>query len=176
VEAACVIIKNEFKSVSLQMPQIILSTRIHGSIETCFNLSRSIDLHQESMKHTGEQAVAGVTKGLIELDESVTWKARHFGIMMKLTSKITEFQFPTMFIDEMISGPFHSMKHRHTFKVSEGYTLMIDEFDYTSPLGILGNVADVIFLESYMKKLLSQRNHIIKNIAESSRANEYTII
>lgn len=120
------------------------------------------------MKHTGEQAVTGITEGLIELGESVTWKARHFGIVMKLTSRITEFSFPAMFVDEMVDGPFHTMKHRHIFQVKEGYTLMVDEFEYKSPLGILGKVADLVFLKSYMKKLLNQRNHILKNIAESS--------
>jgi ligand-binding SRPBCC domain-containing protein len=150
------------------MPRILLNTRIHAPLDVCFNLARSIDLHQESMKHTGEQAIAGTTEGLIEFGESVTWKARHFGIIMKLTSKITEFQFPDMFTDKMVNGPFQSMKHRHIFQMSDGHTLMVDEFEYTSPLGILGKVADSIFLESYMKKLLIQRNHVIKNIAESA--------
>ena len=73
-----------------------------------------------------------------------------------------------MFVDEMVDGPFHTMKHRHIFQVKEGYTLMVDEFEYKSPLGILGKVADLVFLKSYMNKLLNQRNHILKNIAESS--------
>jgi ligand-binding SRPBCC domain-containing protein len=105
------------------MPLIILNTRINAPLEICFDLARSIDLHQESMKHTGEQAVAGITEGLIDLGESVTWKAEHFGIVMKLTSRITEFSFPDMFVDEMVSGPFHNMRHRHIFQVKEGYTL-----------------------------------------------------
>ena len=150
------------------MPKIILNTHIYAPLETCFNLARSIDLHKESMKHTSEQAVAGITEGLIELGESVTFRARHFGIVMKLTSTITEFQYPDMFIDEMVKGPFHNMKHRHIFQMSHGYTVMVDEFVYTSPLGILGKLVDTIFLESYMKKLLIKRNHILKYIAESS--------
>ncbi|RZK09719.1 MAG: cell division protein, partial [Flavobacterium sp.] len=150
------------------MPRIILKTLIYAPIETCFNLARSIDLHKESMKHTNEQAVAGTIEGLIELGESVTFKARHFGITMKLTSKITEFQYPDMFMDEMVKGPFDSMKHRHIFQASEAYTIMVDEFEYTSPLGILGKFADTLFLKSYMKKLLRQRNHILKDTAESS--------
>jgi len=150
------------------MPKIILNTNIYAPLETCFNLARSIDLHKESMKHTSEQAIAGITEGLIGLGESVTFKAKHFGFVMELTSKITKFQYPDIFIDEMVKGPFHNMKHTHIFHVSQGYTVMIDEFEYTSPLGILGKLVDTIFLESYMKKLLTQRNHILKDIAESS--------
>ena len=72
-----------------------------------------------------------------------------------------------MFVDEMVKGPFQSMKHRHLFQADEGATLMIDEFDYTSPLGILGKAADFLFLRIYMKMLLTKRNDIIKKVAES---------
>jgi hypothetical protein len=82
------------------MPRFILTTHIKAPIEVCFDLARSIDLHLETMQHTSEIAIAGVTSGLIRLDETVTWKARHFGIMMKLTSKITECSSPEIFADE----------------------------------------------------------------------------
>ena len=42
------------------MPVIDISTVIAAPIERCFDLSRSIDLHLESMSHTNERAVAGV--------------------------------------------------------------------------------------------------------------------
>jgi hypothetical protein len=61
------------------MPRIVLKTEIDAPIEVCFDLSRSIDLHQISTAHTNEQAIDGVTSGLINLHESVTWRARHFG-------------------------------------------------------------------------------------------------
>jgi hypothetical protein len=40
-------------------------TLIHAPVGRCFNLSRSIDLHKASTARTGEQAIAGVTAGLI---------------------------------------------------------------------------------------------------------------
>jgi len=54
-----------------------------------FNLSRSIDLHKISTADTNEEAVAGKTAGCIGMGESVTWKAKHFGVTQLLTSKIT---------------------------------------------------------------------------------------
>lgn len=44
---------------------------------------------------------------------------------------------------------------------------MIDYFDYTSPFGILGRIADTLFLEKYMRNLLAKRNQIIKEFAET---------
>ena len=69
------------------MPLIELHTEINADIKTCFDLSRNIDFHKESLKHSNEKAIAGKTFGLIELGEWVTWEAVHFGVKQKLTSE-----------------------------------------------------------------------------------------
>ena len=74
-----------------KMPRIELKTEIKADRNIVFDLSRSIDLHKISTEQTNEEAIAGKTSGLIGMDESVTWRAKHFGIYQKLTSKITEF-------------------------------------------------------------------------------------
>jgi ligand-binding SRPBCC domain-containing protein len=151
------------------MPRIELQTEIKADRKIVFDLSRSIDLHKISTEQTNETAIAGKTSGLIELNESVTWKAKHFGIYQKLTSKVTEFDSPNYFTDEMISGAFRSFKHEHHFKEYNQGTLMIDIFDYKSPLGFLGKLADTLFLENYMRDLLYRRNQIVKEFAESDK-------
>nr|WP_121272471.1 SRPBCC family protein [Pedobacter schmidteae] len=148
------------------MPHIRLETYIAADQQTVFDLSRSIDLHQISTAHTNEKAVAGKTSGLIELGEWVTWEARHFGVVQQLTSKITEMKHPEYFVDEMVSGAFKSIRHEHLFSQHEGGTLMIDLFNYVSPLGQLGKLADWLFLTKYLKNLLIKRNEIIKRYAE----------
>ena len=82
------------------MPRIELETEIKSTLEICFDLSRSIDLHRLSTAKTSEQAIAGTTKGLLNLNEWVTWQATHFGIRQKLTSKITSFDRPNFFEDD----------------------------------------------------------------------------
>jgi len=149
------------------MPIIYLETFIAAPIEKCFDLARSIDLHMESTKHTGETAIAGKTSGLIELNETVTWRAKHLGIWQTLTSKVTEMERPKYFADEMVQGAFNAFHHEHRFESVADRTKMIDIFDYTSPLGLLGKLADRLFLKSYMKRLLVKRNEVIKRYAES---------
>jgi ligand-binding SRPBCC domain-containing protein len=151
------------------MSPIHLTTFIAAPIERVFDLSRSIDLHKKSMAHTNETAVAGTTAGLIELQETVTWKAKHLFKERVMRVRITEMSKPFSFTDEMIEGDFKSMKHEHHFKKVENGTLMIDLFSFAAPYGGLGNVASKIFLTSYMKKLLEQRNIIIKEYAESDK-------
>lgn len=149
------------------MPKIELKTEIKADIEIVFDLSRSIDLHKISTEQTKEEAIKGKTSGLIGKGEWVTWRAKHFGFYQTLTSKIVEFERPDHFVDEMVKGAFRSFRHQHYFTKSDFGTLMIDYFEYKSPLGFLGNLADRLFLEKYMKKLLEKRNQTIKEFAES---------
>lgn len=149
------------------MPQIELRTEIRAPRELVFDLSRSIDLHQQSQASKKEKAVAGKMSGLIEMGEWVTWEAVHFGIRQRLTSKIVEMDPPQYFRDSMISGAFKRFDHDHFFERSgEDSTMMIDVFDYTSPFGMMGRVADRVFLRSYMERLLEERNVEIRRVAE----------
>lgn len=150
------------------MPTIELSTSINAPIERCFDMARNIDLHIESTKHTGETAIAGRTSGLIELGETVTWRARHFGVWQNLASKITELDYPNSFTDELVDGAFKSFHHQHVFRTLNGRTEMKDIFRFESPFGILGKLANALFLTRYMTTLLENRNQVIKEAAEST--------
>ena len=154
------------------MPIIRIETYIRAARLVAFDLSRSIDLHTLSTTQTNEEAIAGVTSGLIGLGDSVTWRAKHFGIYQNLTSKITAFDSPSYFVDEMVKGAFKRFKHEHIFEEQDGGTLMVDVFDYKSPLGFLGRIAEALFLEKYMTRLLTKRNEMIKEFAESEKWKE----
>ena len=147
--------------------KIILVTLIQAPIETCFDLSRSIDLHVESMKQSNEKAIDGTTTGLINLHETVTWKAKHFGVNFKMKIKITEMNSPLSFTDEMMTGPFQLLKHQHKFKSIGLETEMTDIFEFKALMGFLGRLAEKLFLGNYMTKLLIERNRVIKKAAES---------
>jgi len=154
------------------MPKIETNVIIKADINLVFDLSRSVDLHKISTQQTNEEAIAGVTSGLIGKNEIVTWRAKHFGIYQNLTSRITGFKKPDYFIDEMVEGTFKRFKHKHIFTDINGHTLMTDIFDYTSPLGILGKIADLLFLKNYLARFLEKRNETIKHFAESDRWKE----
>ena len=149
------------------MPTIHLETFIRAPVELCFDLSRSVDVHMASTDHTGERAVAGITSGMMNLNDEVTWEAKHFWTRQRLTSRITAMERPRMFVDEMQRGAFKRWHHTHTFEARGEGTLMTDDADYASPLGLLGRIADRLFLERYMTRLLQVRNAHIKKVAEA---------
>lgn len=158
------------------MPVISLTTEIAAPVETVFDLSRSIDLHVESASQTNEKAVAGRTSGLIELGESVTWEATHFLVRQRLTVCIKQFDRPRHFRDSMVSGAFSRFDHDHHFESCDKDTVMTDVFDFTSPFGPLGHVANWLCITRHMRKLLVDRNQLIKSVAESGNAKTFTDI
>ncbi len=140
---------------------------MRAPVTRVFDLARSVDIHAASMAHTGERAVAGVTAGLMELGDTVTWRARHFGVWQHLTTQITALQRPVHFRDTLLRGAFARFDHDHCFASLGDGTLMTDVFDYTSPLVPLGWIADRLFLARYMTSLLNARNATIQSVAES---------
>ena len=149
------------------MTTIRLETRIEASLERAFDLARDIGLHARSLAATGEQAIAGRLDGPIELGETVTWRARHFGRWWTLTSRITQLDRPTRFEDVQATGPFRSFRHRHTFRAVDGGTVMTDEWQHATPFGPLGWLADRLVLARHMRQLLETRNAALKAEAEA---------
>lgn len=151
------------------MPTIHLTTFIAAPSDVVFNLSRHIGLHKESMSSFKEEAVAGTRFGLIEKDETVTWKAKHFFKSRLLRVKITEMKKPEMFVDEQAQGDFKMMKHEHYFKPCDNGTILIDLFHFESPYGMLGRWFNNLYFTKYMRRLLERRNKVIKDYAEGGK-------
>lgn len=149
------------------MTTIHLITKIKAPIGTVFDLSLDIDIHKLSIGKSNEKAVAGVTSGKINLNETVTFKGRHFGIYLNHQSKITEMENPNYFVDEMIKGHFKFFRHEHSFVSQNGKTVMIDLLQYETPFGIFGKLFDRLVLKNYMTNLLQTRNEFLKNLAEN---------
>lgn len=149
------------------MVTLIVTTIIHAPPERCFDLSRSIDLHKASTARTGEQAVAGVTSGLIGIGEEVTWRARHFGVWQRITSRISAFDRPGYFQDTMIRGAFRFFQHDHFFvEQRSGITEMKDVLRFAAPIPIAGRLAELV-LKPYLRQFLRERNELLRQVAES---------
>ena len=157
------------------MPILILETFIHAPAEVCFDLMRDIRIHTQTTSQTGERAVAGMTKGPIGLGQTVTFEGTHFGVRQRFKVEVVEFDRPRLFVDEMREGAFKSFRHVHEFEEREGGTLLRDTLEWTSPLGILGKIADKLFIEGHMRKLVSGRNAKLKEIAEKVESREINL-
>ncbi len=155
------------------MPTIHLTTFVNAPLEKVFDLVRSIDILKKAMTDPQVEAVAGTITGLINLGESVTWRGRYLGKTRVLRSRITSLSRPANFTAEMSDGDFRSLKHEHFFKQVENGTLIIDYMHYELPYGFLGRMADRLFINKYLNRLIENRNDNLKKIAETGRFDQY---
>ena len=150
------------------MTTINLTTKIKESKQIVFDVSRNIDIHQQSASKSNEKATAGVTSGLINLNETVTWRGKHFGFYLTHKSRITTMDLHDYFVDEMERGKFKTFKHEHFFEEENGTTIMKDRLQYETPSGMFGELFDILFLEKHLTQFLIERNKILKEVSEKS--------
>ncbi|MEO5776295.1 MAG: SRPBCC family protein [Flavobacterium sp.] len=148
------------------MATINLTTKINAPINQVFDLNRNIDIHKLSTTKSNETAIDGITTGLINLNETVTWRGKHFGIYQTHKSLISVMEFPNYFVDEMLEGRFKNFKHQHTFTEENGITIMKDEIQYETPFGVFGKLFDKLILRNYLTSFIQERNVFVKNLAE----------
>ncbi len=58
------------------MVKIDLRTIVDAPMPRCFDLARSIEVHLLGTEQTGEEAIGGVTTGLLGPGQFVRWRAR----------------------------------------------------------------------------------------------------
>ncbi len=155
------------------MPTIHLTTFIAAPVERVFDLARSVEMHKHTMTKHKEEAVAGTRFGLMEKNDTVTWKARHLFKTRFLRSEITDMKKPAMFVDEQLKGDFKKMRHEHHFKPCDNGTIMIDLLEFEPPYGSLGKFVSRVYLNRYMKNLIEQRNKQIKEFAEGEKWRKF---
>lgn len=149
------------------MTIINLITKINAPKQIVFDLSRNIDVHQNSASQTHEKAIDGITSGLINFDETVTWRGKHLGFYLTHKSRMTAMDLYDYFMDEMVEGKFKTFKHEHSFIEKDGETIMIDNLNYETPFGIFGRLFDRIILKKHLTNFLLERNKTLKHLAEN---------
>lgn len=133
---------------------IITESRVDAA--ALFDVSLDIDAHRASMARSGERVIGGVAVGRIGLGESVTWRARHFGIWFTMTSEISELAAPHRFVDRQVAGPFRAFEHEHRFDATADGSRMTDTITVSSP--VFGRLAERVVLVPYLRHLIRVRN------------------
>jgi hypothetical protein len=131
------------------------------------DLARDIAVHCRTAERTQERAVAGVTAGLIGLGEEVTFEGVHFGIRQRLTARITQFDRPRCFTDEMLKGGLPVAAARPRVR-DKGFRYGDERYAYLDfAAGPARQTGRQVFLEAHMRRFLEERNAKLKQIAEA---------
>lgn len=100
-------------------------------------------------------------------------RMRRWGIIpLAWDAKIVAYDPPNGFADEQIpgKGPFKSWKHEHLLKaISHTKTLLTDRVTYEPPFGILGKIADAVFIRRDLEAMFAHRHAVTKRETEGQR-------
>ena len=155
------------------MDTIRLETWIDAPVERCFLLSLSVDLHLASAGSSREQAIEGVTTGLISEGQTVTFRGRHLGLKLRHKSRIDALRPYSYFRDVMVSGVFSRFEHEHHFAAMDDGTRLRDEIRFTAPWGAIGRLATRFLVKRHLTIFLMERNAGLKQAAESEDWHRY---
>lgn len=134
------------------------TTRLSATADEAFSLSLSVDFHLESFAHSGERLVGGLPAGELGPNDTVTWKARHFGVWWTMSSVISEYDRPHYFVDQQSKGPFKSFRHEHHFEPAADGCTMRDVVEMQAPFGPLGSLVGLLILNRHIEQLIDLRN------------------
>lgn len=143
-----------------------LATRVEAEPQRVFDASLDVGLHTASMSGAREEVVAGVTDRVLALGDTVTWRARHFGVWWRMTAEITACEPPGYFVDEQRRGPFRYWRHEHRFAAYGKGTVMYDSVEFAAPFGSVGRLAEVLVLRRYLARLIGERNRYLQRILD----------
>ena len=95
----------------------------------------------------------------------ITYKVSPFlGIKMTWVTEITQVREKEFFVDEQRSGPYTLWHHQHHIEPVEGGVLMTDIVTYKPPFGILGALANYLFISKQLKGIFDFREKALERV------------
>jgi len=79
------------------------------------------------------------------------------GIKMRWCTEISQVVEHQYFIDEQRFGPYNMWHHQHRFKEVECGVEMTDIVHYGMPFGILGQIANTLFVKKQLTEIFNYR-------------------
>lgn len=159
------------------MSRVFTVTEIDCPIERCFDLARDVEVHAKSCAQIGERVLTTHKNSVLSSGEVVTFQANLLGRSWQMTAKITRFDPPHQFVDEMTSGPFRRFRHKHMFtQVPGGKVRMVDEIKYRCGYGPFGWLAERLVVDRTLKRVLETRGQYLKGVAEENGNGKHSAV
>ena len=112
-----------------------------------------------------EQVLKGLEEPLGE-GARVVFRARHAGRWQRLEAEIVQWDPPVSFVSRQVRGPFRAWTHRHAFRPFQSGTLLTDQIEYQLPYGILGRLADQLWVGPHLDRFFAYRQSAAKIFLE----------
>ena len=84
------------------------------------------------------------------------------GIKMTWVTEITHVEHEKFFVDEQRVGPYSMWHHQHHIQEIPGGILMEDIIDYQPPMGLLGDIANSLFIARQLNEIFAYRKEAVE--------------
>ena len=102
---------------------------------------------------TSENSEEKIYPGMI-----ITYKVSPIlNIKMNWVTEITQVKENKFFIDEQRLGPYKMWHHQHIFIDNDDHVLMKDIVTYIPPFGLLGDMANKLFIKRQLNDIFNYR-------------------
>jgi ligand-binding SRPBCC domain-containing protein len=111
-----------------------------------------------------------ITSEKVEMRQGaeIAYRIRWAGIPLAWKTRISEYEPPFFFVDVQQSGPYRHWVHRHTFRPTEGGTLVKDRVEYALPLGWLGRLAHRMVVRRQLNGIFAYRQRALMELMLST--------
>lgn len=107
----------------------------------------------------------------------ITYKVRPVaGLWLDWVTEITHVGDKEFFVDEQRFGPYAFWHHKHFLQETPDGILMCDEVHYKIPLGILGRLANKLFVRKKLEGIFNYRYRKLEELFNKNPALKATTI
>ena len=92
----------------------------------------------------------------------IDYRVRVGPLPVRWRTRITSWEPGRRFADLQEKGPYRLWWHEHTFHADGQRTVMEDRVYYTPPLGLLGRLANRLFIRATLRKIFQYRGDVIR--------------
>ena len=106
------------------------------------------------------------TRGPIEMQAGtlIDYEIALWSVGFHWQTRIELFEPTFRFVDVQLQGPYRSWRHTHEFADTVGGTIVRDRVEYELPLGPLGEIARILFVDRQLRSIFGFRREVIGEI------------
>lgn len=98
----------------------------------------------------------------MEQGAAIDYRVRVGLLRLRWRTRIMRWEPGRRFVDRQEAGPYRLWWHEHTFQADGDRTVMEDRVYYTPPLGVLGRLANRLFIGRTLKRIFQYRGDVIR--------------
>lgn len=139
--------------------QLTYSQKIPCDLDTAWDfISRPENLQKITPEHMGFNILTPDLPETIYPGLIIAYTVRPLaGIPLKWVTEITHVKDRHYFVDEQRVGPYSMWHHEHFLQPIDGGVEMKDIISYSPPMGVLGRLANALFIRKQVEGIFAYR-------------------